>query len=86
MADLRHAISQVENSITDEARIRVGKADLLWTNELVTAMELRELYDEEHLTDVEFLGANKVIAVCSGQWHREGMEYRLYKDPEIDDA
>jgi hypothetical protein len=86
MADLRHAISQVENSITDEAKIRVGNADLVWTNELVTAKELRELYGEESLTDDEFLAANKVIPVCAGQWHREGMEYRLYKDPGFDDA
>jgi hypothetical protein len=81
MADLRHAISTIENSITDMARIKVGNTELVWTNDLVPAKELRELYEAEG-TDEDFLAANKVIAVCDGQWHREGLEYRMYIDPE----
>lgn len=80
LADLRHAISQVENTLTDFAKIKVGNAELIWTKELVPAAELRELYGEEELTDEEFLAQNKVIGVCAGQWHREGLEYRLYLD------
>lgn len=86
LADLRHAISQVENSITDQARIKVGNDELVWTNELVTASDLKELLGDEDMTDEVFLSEHKVIAVCAGQWHREGLEYRLYKDPGFDDA
>ncbi|WP_029081163.1 hypothetical protein [Bradyrhizobium sp. th.b2] len=82
LADLRHAISQVENSLTDLAKIKVGNAELIWTNELVTATELKELLGAEEMTDEDFLSGNKAIAVCAGQWHREGLEYRLYADPE----
>lgn len=84
MADLRHAISAIENDITDIAAIQVGNGILKWTNELATAKELRELYEDEDMTDEQFLAANKVIAVCDGQWHREGLEYRFYRDPERD--
>jgi hypothetical protein len=86
IADLRHAISQVENSLTDMARIKVGNAELEWTSDLVPAKELRELYEYDDMTDEDFLAANKVIAVCDGQWHREGLEYRLYIDPERRDG
>ncbi|WP_439357950.1 hypothetical protein [Bradyrhizobium sp. DASA03007] len=82
LADLRHAISQVENSLTDIARIKVGNSELVWTNDLVPAKELRELYDGEDMTDEEFLSSYKMIAVCDGQWHREGLEYRFFVDPE----
>jgi len=86
LADLRHAISQVENSITDVARIKVGNAELVWTHELITTKELKELLGDEDVTDENFLAEHKVIAVCAGQWHREGLEYRLYKDPGFEDA
>ncbi|BBB99670.1 hypothetical protein [Bradyrhizobium elkanii] len=86
LADLRHAISQAENCLTDFAKIKVGNAELIWTKELVPASELRELYKEEHLTDEQFLAENKVIGVCSGQWHREGLEYRLYLDMSFEHA
>lgn len=86
IADLRHAISQVENSLTDMARIRVGNAELLWTSTLVPAKELRELYEADETTDEDFLANNQVIAVCAGQWHREGLEFRFYKDPGYDEA
>jgi hypothetical protein len=86
MADLRHAISTIENSITDLAKIRVGNTDLIWTTDLVPAKELRELYEEEDVTDEDFLAANKMIAVCDGQWHREGLDYRFYLDPERRDG
>ena len=82
IADLRHAISVVENTITDMARIKVGNTELIWTPDLATAKELRELYEDEDTTDEDFLAANKVIAVCDGQWHREGVEYRFYLDPD----
>jgi hypothetical protein len=82
IADLRHAISEIENSITDIARIKVGNSELVWTNDLVPAKELRELYEDEDMTDEDFLALNKVISVCDGQWHREGLEYRFYVDPE----
>jgi hypothetical protein len=82
LADLRHAISAVENGITDHAKIKVGNSELVWTNELVPANELREMYEDETMTDEDFLAANRVIGVCDGQWHREGMEYRFYRDPE----
>jgi hypothetical protein len=85
LADLRHAISQVENSITDVAKIKVGNAELVWTKELITTQELKELLGDEDMTDENFLAEHKVIAVCAGQWHREGLEYRLYKDPEFGD-
>jgi hypothetical protein len=85
LADLRHAISQVENSITDVAKIKVGNAELVWTNELITTQELKELLGDEDMTDENFLAEHNVIAVCAGQWHREGLEYRLYKDPEFGD-
>jgi hypothetical protein len=85
LADLRHAISAVENSITDMAAIRAGKTLLLWTSDLVPAKELRELYEDEDMTDEDFLAANKVISVCAGQWHREGLEYRFYKDMNWDE-
>ncbi|WP_316201018.1 MULTISPECIES: hypothetical protein [unclassified Bradyrhizobium] len=86
LADLRDAISRVENAITDHARIRVGNGELVWTNELATAAELRELYEDEAETDEDFLAAHKVIAICDGQWHREGTEYRLYKDMGREDG
>jgi hypothetical protein len=86
LADLRHAISQVENSITDQAKIKVGNAELFGTTELITASELKELLGDEDMTVEDFLAQHKVIAVCAGQWHREGLEYRLYKDPGFDDA
>lgn len=87
LADLRHAISAVENSITDHARIKVGNWELVWTNELISAAEMRELHaDDDDKTDEDFLANHKVVAVCMGQWHREGLEYRFYKDPEWDDA
>ncbi|ARQ95274.1 hypothetical protein [Bradyrhizobium phage BDU-MI-1] len=84
MADLRHAISTIENEITEIAAIKVGNSLLKWTTDLATAKELRELYEDEDMTDEEFLSQNKVIAVCDGQWHREGLEYRFYRDPERD--
>jgi hypothetical protein len=86
MADLRHAISTIENSITSIAKIRVGNTDLVWTPDLVPAKELRELYEDDDMTDEDFLAANKVIAVCDGQWHREGLEYRFYLDTERRDG
>jgi hypothetical protein len=86
LADLRHAISQVENSITDQAKVKVGNAELIWSSELITASELKDLLGDEHMTDEDFLAENKVIGVCAGQWHREGLEYRLYKDPNWDDG
>lgn len=85
IADLRHAISVVENTITDMARIKVGNSELVWTSELVPAKELREFYDSEDATDDDFLAHNEVIPVCAGQWRREGMEYRFYNDPTCDD-
>ncbi|GAA0005220.1 hypothetical protein [Bradyrhizobium elkanii] len=85
LADLRHAISQVENSLTDFARIKVGNTELVWTDTLIPTQELRELIgDEDHANDNEFNSANKVIPVCAGQWHREGLEWRFYVDPELD--
>lgn len=86
MADLRHAISTIENSVTQVAAIKVGNSLLKWTSDLATAKELRELYEHDDMTDEDFLAANKVIAVCDGQWHREGLEYRFYLDPERDDV
>jgi len=85
IADLRHAISVAEDELTERAAIVVGNAQLLWTNTLVPAKELRELYEAEDISDEEFLSDNKVIAVCAGQWHREGLEYRFYRDPGFDD-
>src|SRR5882724_9794134 len=86
LADLRHAISAVENAITDHARIVVlspaGRKELVWTNELIPTNELRELLGDEDMTDEEFNSEHKVIGVCAGQWHREGLDWRLYKDPE----
>jgi hypothetical protein len=87
LADLRHAISTVENGVTDHARIKVGNAELVWTNELISPAEMREMYaDDDDKTDEDFLANHKVVGVCYGQWHREGLEYRFYKDPEWDDA
>jgi hypothetical protein len=86
LADLRHAISQVENSITDVARIKDGNWELVWTNELISTAEMKELAGEHELPDEQFLSENKVVSVCAGQWHREGMEWRFYKDPEWDDV
>ncbi|TYO65419.1 hypothetical protein FXV83_15905 [Bradyrhizobium hipponense] len=85
LADLRHAISQVENSLTDFAKVKVGNTELVWTNELATAAELKEMYEDEEMSDEDFLANNKVIGMCAGQWHREGLEYRLYKDPNWDE-
>ena len=87
LADLRHAISQIENTIIDQAQIKVGNTFLVWTNGLVTAKELMELYliDDEDLSEKDFLANNKVISVCDGQWHREGLEYRFYVDPTRND-
>jgi hypothetical protein len=86
MADLRHAISTIENSITGLAKIKVGNTELIWSNDLVPAKELRELYEYDDMTDEDFLAANQVIGVCDGQWHREGLEYRLYLDPDRRDG
>lgn len=82
MADLRDAISTIENSVTEVAAIKVGNSLLKWTSDLATAKELRELYEYDEMTDEDFLAANKMISVCDGQWHREGREYRFYLDPE----
>jgi hypothetical protein len=86
IADLRHAISVTEEELTERAAVVVGNGHLLWTNELISANELKELLGDEDMTDAEFLSENKMIAVCAGQWHREGLDYRLYKDPGFDDA
>jgi len=91
LADLRHAISAVENGcITDHAKIVIhepgGRNELVWTSELLSTKELRELLGDEDTTDEQFNSEHKVIGVCAGQWHREGLDWRLYKDPEWDDA
>lgn len=87
MADLRHAISVLENELTGNAfayyRGELGDSvKYVWTNELITAQEMRELIGEHDKTDDEFNAANKVIQVFAGEWHREGLEWRMYADPE----
>lgn len=89
LADLRDAISRVENDLTDHAKIVLihdgQKHELHWTSTLITTRELRELIgDEEHDNDNDFNAEHKVIAVCAGQWHREGLEWRFFVDPELD--
>lgn len=89
LADLRHAISVAEGNLTDHARIVLvsdGQLhELVWTDTLITTAELRELIgDEDHATDDDFNAENKVVAVCAGQWHREGLDWRFYHDPEWD--
>jgi hypothetical protein len=86
MADLRHAISAVENGITEHAKVKVGSTELVWTSELISTKDLRELLGDEDMSDDQFNAEHKVIGVCAGQWHREGLDWRLYKDPEWDDA
>jgi len=85
LADLRHAISVVENEITDQAKIVVRTPDveseLVWTNELIPTKELMELIGVD-CPDDEFNSMYKYLAVCAGQWHREGLDWRFYKDPE----
>ena len=87
MADLRHAISVVENEITDHAKIVVNtpevKTELVWTNELISTREMRELIcDEECETDEDFNSEHTEILVCEGEWRREGFDWRFYKDPD----
>ncbi|MEY9575783.1 hypothetical protein ABIE88_003359 [Bradyrhizobium diazoefficiens] len=79
LADLRHAISEVENEITDAAKVRRTGQDLVWTNELIPTDEMRELIGWDGPMD-DFL----FFQVCAGEWHREGAEWRFYKDPEWD--
>jgi hypothetical protein len=46
---------------------------------------MRELIgDEGHETDDPFNAENEVIAVCAGKWHREGLDWHFYVDPEWD--
>ena len=59
----RHRLGGDETDLTDIAAIMVGRAALVWTNELVPAKELRELYEYDDMTDEQFLAANKAIAV-----------------------
>ncbi len=92
-ADLRHAISDVENDISMTAAAKVqyfgifgDSKDYVWTQELISVTDMRELIsadDEPELTDEEFLDRNKVIQVCHGEWHREEMSYRFFADPEM---
>ncbi|WP_316207516.1 hypothetical protein [Bradyrhizobium sp. SZCCHNR3118] len=85
IADLRHALNAAEDNLSQHARARVGNAELVWTDTLIPASELRELIgDEDHKTDDDFNAENMMIAVCAGQWHREGLEWRFYVDPELD--
>lgn len=89
LADLRHAISVAEGNLTDHAKIVLVSEgqlhELVWTDTLITTAELRDLIgDEDHPTDDDFNAENKVIAVCAGQWHREGLDWRFYHDPEWD--
>ncbi|MEY9138603.1 hypothetical protein ABIE79_010131 [Bradyrhizobium diazoefficiens] len=89
LADLRHAISVAEGNLTDHAKIVLVSEgqlhELVWTDTLITTAELRDLIgDEDHPTDEDFNAENKVIAVCAGQWHREGLDWRFYHDPEWD--
>ncbi|MCA1379510.1 hypothetical protein I6F34_01575 [Bradyrhizobium sp. BRP05] len=81
LADLRHAISEVENEITDAAKVRRTGQDLVWTSELIPDDEMRDLigWDGPMESFTHF-------QVCAGEWHREGLEWRFYKDPEWDDA
>jgi hypothetical protein len=81
IADLRYALSVAEEELIARAAVKVGDSHLLWTTELITAKELKELLGDEDMSDYQFLSQHKVIGVCAGQWHREGMEYWLYKDP-----
>ncbi|UPT95496.1 hypothetical protein J4G48_0040795 [Bradyrhizobium barranii subsp. apii] len=86
LADLRHAISVVENGITEHARIIVQqtsckKVELVWTNELIPTNELRDLIGAD-CSDDEFSSIHQHIGTCAGQWHREGLEWRFYKDSE----
>lgn len=87
-ADLRHAISIVENEIACLAEVvHVGdfgdKQVLIWTCVLITTREMRELVGDEEGDDEDFLAENKVIAVCAGEWHREALEWRFYSDPKF---
>lgn len=89
LADLRHAISAAEQNLTDHAKIVLlhgdQKHELHWTSTLITTRELRDLIgDEDHDKDNDFNAEHKAIAVCAGQWHREGLEWRFYVDPELD--
>jgi hypothetical protein len=90
LADLRHAISVTEALLTDHAKAvvlsdGVYRHDFVWTNTLITTAELRELVgDEDHENDDEFNAENDCIPVCAGQWHREGLEWRFFVDPELD--
>ncbi len=87
-ADLRHAISVVENEITCFAEVvHVGdmgdKQRLVWTDTLITTKELRELIGDEEGDDDDFLAANKIIETCAGEWHREALEWRFFSDPNF---
>jgi hypothetical protein len=84
IADLRHAISVAEDELTERAAIVAGNVSLLWTNETITVKELKELLGDEDMTDEDFLDQHRFIPVCAGQWVREGLEYRIYKDPTFD--
>jgi hypothetical protein len=81
LADLRHALSVVENGITDHARIVRSTSELVWTDELIPADHMRELIGWDGPDD-EFNSTFKHFQVCAGEWHREGLEWRFYKDPE----
>ena len=39
---------------------------------------------ETGFTDDDFNGHYKKIEVCAGEWHREGLDWRLYKDPSFE--
>jgi hypothetical protein len=89
MADLRHALADLEEEISSEARIVLHDLDdrgyYVRTDEVLTTGQLRELLDyEEYESDLDFNADHKVIQVCAGEWHREGFDWRLYKDPEWD--
>ncbi|WP_316196705.1 hypothetical protein [Bradyrhizobium sp. SZCCHNS3053] len=85
IADIRHAISVVEEKLIEKAGILVDGTMLVWTEALVTVTELREIIgDEDYATDEDFAAAHKSVPVCEGQWHREGLEYRFYRDPDFD--
>ncbi|MGX9944976.1 hypothetical protein ACTG4Q_21160 [Bradyrhizobium denitrificans] len=81
IADLRHAISVAEDELTERAAIVRGNSTLAWTNELVSDAEMRELIGWDGPMD-DFVH----FQVCAGEWHREGLEWRFYKDPNWDES
>jgi hypothetical protein len=92
-ANLRHAISQIENDVGMTAAAKVeyfgifgDTKDYVWTPEHIGVKEMRELIgddDDDDISDEDFLSSNKKIQVCHGEWHREELGYRFFADPEM---